>query len=76
MRDITRLLTLNISRAKLHLSLWLDFLASPEAPEGTVDGWIGWGCSKARSKDGCEAEGSESCEKICKPKGDNKPSPY
>ena len=31
------------------------FFHSPGATEGTVDGWIGWRCSKARSKDGCKS---------------------
>ena len=44
----TRLLTLNISRAKRHLSLWSDFSASPEVAEGTIDGWIGWRFSKVQ----------------------------
>ena len=52
-----KLSALNISRAKLHLSLWLHVFASPEAAKGTVDGCFGWRYSKARSKDGCVVEG-------------------
>ena len=47
---------------------------APEEAEETGDGWLGWQmfkCSNARSKDGCEF-----WEKICEPKGENKPSPY